>query len=337
LLPATLDKSVEVSTPTLFAKPGFWGLRSLSSVQLLLAKDLSETDAKKLQDISQQGCFLRTFTPGKCLLFGFCSIFYEGGGATSSSSAATPELQTITQFTRGYEDELWEEVRERGEVDADTSGKGSKQHRDEELEKEVKGPEAPAKLPKPGTSTINEGKEPSKTPKPGTLPDLGKIDQEGRERKATKADGAEVPEYLWHEHVFEDCGRNWTEAQKEKLPRAAKVLQNGMLKPWKYKVLSSFLSWLKVKHKLLAALDTRYAHCPEKVDGRRRFVKPGEGNTLEEKGTKGLAGYKKWRKARVTACTQDLAAGTKAIERASRASSWSWDDSLRPFHWRWPK
>jgi hypothetical protein len=338
LLPATVDKSVQVSTPTLFAKPGFWGLRSLSSVEILLAKDLPETDAQKLQDISQQGCFLRTFTPGKCLLFGFRSLFYEGGGSTSSSSAATPEeLQTITQFARGYEDELWEEARERGEVDTDTSGKGSKRHRDEELEKEIKGLEAPTKLPKPGTSMIKEGKESSKTPKPGTLPDLGKIDQEGRERKATKADDAEVPEYLWHEHVFEDCGRNWTEAQKEKLPRAAKVLQKEMLKRWKYKVLSSFLSWLKVKHKSLTALDKRYAHCLEKVDGRWRFVKPEEGDTLEEKRTKGLAGYKEWWKARATACTRDLAAGMEAIERASRALWWSWDDGSRPFHWRWPK
>jgi hypothetical protein len=77
---------------------GFWGLRSLSSVKLLLAKDLSEMDAQQLQDVSQQGCFLPTFTPGKCLLFGFCSLFYKGGGGTSSSLPAT---QTITQFARG--------------------------------------------------------------------------------------------------------------------------------------------------------------------------------------------------------------------------------------------
>jgi hypothetical protein len=120
---------------------------------------------------------------------------------------------------------------------------------EEDLDKEVKGPEAPAKLPRPGTSTRKEGEEISKISKPGTLPDLGKIKQEGPERKATKADNAEVPEYLCHEHIFVDCGRNWTEAQKKKLPQAARVLQKGMLKQWKYKVLSSFLSWLKVKHK----------------------------------------------------------------------------------------
>jgi hypothetical protein len=129
-----------------------------------------------------------------------------------------------------------------------------------------------------------------------------------------KKDDAEVPEYLWHEHVFEDCGRNWTEAQKEKLPQAAKVLQNGMLEPWKYKVLSSFLSWLQVKHKSLAALDIQYAHCLEKVDGRRRFVKPGEGDTFEEKGTKGRPDIRNGGRPKLRpACTQDLAAGTEAI------------------------
>jgi hypothetical protein len=37
LLPRSLDKTVQVTTPTLFAKPGFWGLHQLSSKEILLA------------------------------------------------------------------------------------------------------------------------------------------------------------------------------------------------------------------------------------------------------------------------------------------------------------
>jgi hypothetical protein len=75
LLPGMLDKSVQVSTPTLFAKPGYWGLRSLSNVKILLAKDLSEADSGKLKDVRP---FLGSFTPGKCLVFGFRALFNGG-------------------------------------------------------------------------------------------------------------------------------------------------------------------------------------------------------------------------------------------------------------------
>jgi hypothetical protein len=60
----------------------------------------------------------------------------------------------------------------------------------------------PAKLLKPGTSTGNEWQKSTKLLKPGTLPDSGKIDQEGGETKARKAENAEVPEYLWHQHIL---------------------------------------------------------------------------------------------------------------------------------------
>jgi hypothetical protein len=78
LLPGMLDKPVQVSTPTLFAKPGYWGLRSLSNVEILLAKDFSEADSGKLQDLSPKVGFLRSFTPGKCLVFGYRALFKWG-------------------------------------------------------------------------------------------------------------------------------------------------------------------------------------------------------------------------------------------------------------------
>jgi hypothetical protein len=62
LLPSPLDKTIQVVTPTLFAKPGFWGLRRLTSEEMLLAKDLSEADAEKLAQPSREGSFLRAFS-----------------------------------------------------------------------------------------------------------------------------------------------------------------------------------------------------------------------------------------------------------------------------------
>jgi hypothetical protein len=43
----------------------------------------------------------------------------------------------------------------------------------------------------------------------GTKEVLEKIGREKRERKATKADGALVPEYLWEEHLLHDCPIPW--------------------------------------------------------------------------------------------------------------------------------
>jgi hypothetical protein len=121
------DSYVQVLRPNLVAKPGILGLRSLLKCQIGLGQGLLEEDAKKLQDISQQGCSLWTFTPGRCLLFGFYILYFAGGGATSSPSpSATPVLQTITQFACGYEDELWEEDREYGKVETALVGKWSK-------------------------------------------------------------------------------------------------------------------------------------------------------------------------------------------------------------------
>jgi hypothetical protein len=79
LLPSPLDKTVQVTTPTLFAKLGFWGLRRLTSEEILLAKDMSEADVSKLARLSREGSFLRMLTPGKCLVFGFRALFYGGG------------------------------------------------------------------------------------------------------------------------------------------------------------------------------------------------------------------------------------------------------------------
>jgi hypothetical protein len=43
----------------------------------------------------------------------------------------------------------------------------------------------------------------------GTKELLHDIAQEKRERKATKADDADVPEYLWEEHLLNDCPTPW--------------------------------------------------------------------------------------------------------------------------------
>jgi hypothetical protein len=252
LLPGMLDKLVQVSTPTLFAKPGYWGLRSLSNVEILLAKDLSEADSGKLKDVRPKVGFLRSFTPGKCLVFGFRALF-NGGGTVDNS-----QPETITQFAHAHEDELWcqgknLEVSDRdGSAVGASGGKTAKRPERRPLEGEgqkrsqnlLERIESPRKELVGSCEVGNLGE----VSPPGVAAVQEEISREGRERKATKADDAEVPEYLWHEHVLEDCGRSWTDSQKKALPPAAQVLQKGMLKHWKQKVLTLFLTWLNRWH-----------------------------------------------------------------------------------------
>jgi hypothetical protein len=280
LLPSPLDKTIQVATPTLFAKPGFWGLRRLTSEEILLAKDLSETDAEKLAWPSCEGSFLRAFAPGKCLVFGFRALFY-GGGLFS-----TPKTGTITQFTRRDEeiggwnvsegsgrvanvkrvfvrtgnsadqDKLDGTVggtkRQKGcetywtdQDNFDGAGEavGSSKRRvgtvgPTKRESQTKASRIPTEdsatqetcLSSIEDSVTQESSDgiigacgasdcwtkdsghsgKSENPKPGTQEDLTKMGQERRNRKATKPDDAEVPEYIWYDHVFEDGARTWT-------------------------------------------------------------------------------------------------------------------------------
>jgi hypothetical protein len=72
-----------------------------------------------------------------------------------------------------------------------------------------------------------------------------------REHRATKADDAEVPEYLWQEHLenYADPLKNfdlttWTEEHHKARPILMAGLRKLGLKWWKKKVTLSFVGWL---------------------------------------------------------------------------------------------
>jgi hypothetical protein len=75
----------------------------------------------------------------------------------------------------------------------------------------------------------------------GTKELLHEIAREKRERKATKADDADVPEYLWEEHLLNDCPTPWILQERTRLRRAIRLLRARMLKWWKQRVTRSFL------------------------------------------------------------------------------------------------
>jgi hypothetical protein len=142
-----------------------------------------------------------------------------------------------------------------------------------------------------------------------------------REKKAVKADDAEVPRYLWEEHYYETSTRQWADKDRPRVERAFDGFRLFALRWWKRKVTSSFGSWMKEKHKDDEPVSTKAEdkqHCENDWDG------------------KGQANYARWWQTRYQKSKLDIVAARDAVGRAAGSSWWAWDAGSRPFHWRWP-
>jgi hypothetical protein len=62
----------------------------------------------------------------------------------------------------------------------------------------------------------------------GTKEVLHEIAREKRERKATKADDAAVPEYLWEKHLLNDCPTPWVLKERTRLRKAIRLFRARM-------------------------------------------------------------------------------------------------------------
>ena len=74
------------------------------------------------------------------------------------------------------------------------------------------------------------------------------IARENRDRKATKSDDAEVPEYLWLEHLVQAGERRWTDEEIMKLLSAMHTVREGCLRWWKRRVTTSLLTYVKLRY-----------------------------------------------------------------------------------------
>jgi hypothetical protein len=116
---------------------------------------------------------------------------------------------------------------------------------------------------------------------------LHEITREKRERKATKADGADVPECLWEEHLLKDCPTPWVLEERTRLVRhGIKLLPKCMLTWWKRKVTTSFLDWVREQHTELPKTNAKCGKLVEFNGNTYRWAKA--------KCQVGLPEYKRW-------------------------------------------
>jgi hypothetical protein len=157
------------------------------------------------------------------------------------------------------------------------------------------------------------------------------IAREQREKKATKADDAEVPEYLWQEHLINDADPLtnfntlvWTKHQLATLPTLMNGLRKIGLKWWKKNVMISLGKWL----------GNQSAATKQPADVLTVTWKNGRYAWAGNSGKQAYLGWHTWRERAFA--KSPLKVARDAIERTSRASWWTWDDGSTPLFWRWP-
>lgn len=77
---------------------------------------------------------------------------------------------------------------------------------------------------------------------------LMQVDQDKREQKATKADDANVPVFVWTRHYMEESDLTWADSDTPILvERAMDAMRKYLVWQWKRQILFSYLEWFYEK------------------------------------------------------------------------------------------
>lgn len=345
-LPGSLDRSLRVVIPVLNSpqRGGKWGVRRLSGKEVLLCKDVSDAHCRILTTLApsdlagldpvpgEANDFLRKLLPGKCLVDGYHVLFNGGGkGVEKEASEITqvePEEGIACQEVTDTNLNSHRSCRstKKRELNLDPDRISSKFPRSK---KEAFLPHIPEPAERKGIDSA--GVEQVISLKASAT--LGEIAREKRERSAAKADDAEVPEYLWMEHLFADGDRVWSPESKQRMMGAAWIFRKRMLTWWKCRVRRSLESFLKSRYPGLLRLNKDVSQpC---IDWSLSGA--GDRTYSWRESDIGHMSYKTWWMERHRMCGEDLVPGADAVVRAAKASWWGWEDGSRPFHWRWPE
>jgi len=195
--------------------------------------------------------------------------------------------------------------------------------------------------------------------------DQEEIERNRREKVATKNDDAQIPEYLWAEHLISDylwknkdgSVRVWREEEVRNLPCVMQALQKVAFSFWKRKLRREFETYLGPKvrsmHKRFPMRLSQRKHYPQEegmgnllqsgricrlfnseLESVRKYV--GRDQWFYTWDVEGHTQYIRWFAARAMKGGVDLEAGADAVARGWRSTWWEWTDGSRPFHWRWP-
>jgi hypothetical protein len=162
---------------------------------------------------------------------------------------------------------------------------------------------------------------------------LSDISREHRDRKAVKADDAEVPKYLWEEHLLEGLeDQEWDDTKLFKIRKLSEWLRSKMWRWWTHNVTKSYIYWAETKYDL-EDVKNKVAWVTWNGVGYEWSQSEGSERWAKAEGPKN---YRSWWKRRLLITHQDAIPAGDAIRRAAKSSWWAWDAGSRPFNWRWP-
>jgi len=331
-LPANPTLSTRLLVPYALAAPR-WVVRTLTSSEYLQVYDFPVSFIPALVDVVE-GAGFPPLVPGLSLfygaVFGFDALSRMGNGGGSFSSPShfhrrerkredsTAELRPMMQVKR-------QKVSHAGQC-GKLVLRGTFDSSFDKLRDKTMMCTLPSKL---------QGKGEPMELDPKIKNVLDDIQREKRERKATKADDAEVPIYLWTEHYMEESTYEWTEIsrtrkltegqQRSVIEWAMETLRHYFaIRRWKKSLTTSFFKWLKCSTDYPVQKDKN--PIVDYSSTARYQWTPG-----------GKDEYIKWRGKLVQVKEKDWSAAADAIERGANSTWWEWQDGSRPFHWRWPK
>ena len=317
LLPYPLSTSVRVAVATKFARRNYWGVRSLSDKEVRLCLDVPEllldSPLPGLESYSPIGLLSAASTIPSWdapsdpppLLFG------DDDDSDSSTLSSTPPPLGRPIDNHGYSD------------DETVTTAPSIISRDSVWELT-------------GGDFILQSLEDSDSI-------AAQIQQEARERVATKSDDAEVPTYLWIQHCIDDSDFDWTEPQRNTLPKLMGLLEPLAHKWWLCNLRREFFTWMKCqrpgRYQRAGRLRDVYWSEPNQ---RYEWTKTPTTSERTRGALWGRAAYRKWFRVRYDGPSSgsphihNLCCGRDCLARAAGSSWWEWTAGSRPFFWRWP-
>ncbi|KAG7344897.1 hypothetical protein IV203_032428 [Nitzschia inconspicua] len=291
LLPFPLDTAVRVLIPTLFSRDGCWGLRTVSATEVLLALDVSDALIPRFAAVSNT--LLKSLLPGRALVASYKALFPDTEGHPVREglmvTGGVGMLEDKQSFERLEEKkscaaEVAEDARSPPKASGPTGMDGAKEA--VELRK--------------GAGVI------------ATDAILRQTERKEREKAAVKHDDAQVPEYLWVEHMLQDFEwkikngerRVWSQTELADIPEYLTVLRRWALSWWKQNLLREFERYLGED---VSAMAMKH---PQVVEWNSKKVRycwiP----------TSGRSSYVSWYRGRWGLRPQDMEAGGDAIRRA---------------------
>lgn len=216
-LPPKPPPKTLVLTPSVFAPKNRWFLRPISAMEYLAIYDCPERLVSVLSPLVSDPLF-PGLHPGKALLAGACS--------------ALADLATVVVGNVGGGGGSFLSKRSLDDLTGPVVNISASIKRSRALANEDEPPVAPV---------FAELSHRQLTPEQDQL--LQQVDQDKRERKATKADDAVVPVFMWTKHYIEESNMAWDFSDMPQIERAMNVMRKYLLRRWKRRIFHSYLEW----------------------------------------------------------------------------------------------